>query len=424
MNQLSRKLRTLISTGTGGHDHYYNHSLIKGTHVLRSGTDFKQLSYVEARRKSDGSGKWDFNIIRRDIYSSIPPDPESVELAAKLTASLKSKLEKPIGYTAAGLDARFRTVRLKESNIGNFVCDLMRHTYNADCCIMAAGTIRGDQIYPPGVLRLKDILDCFPFEDPVVVIRATGKAILAALENSVSLHPALEGRFPQVSNIQFEFDPNKPSGQRILWAKIGDDDLILDKVYVLATRGYMARGKDGYDSLLVKSEGGECEEIVSEENGMLISTILRQYFLSLKVLNKWKRWGPSLGRHWGAVHENLKQSHDIIDPQPPSNKAVEAFRAAANNPAEGRKTPTGHRPEGSETPLNESDSEDESSDVKAVPTALSRKEHELVIMRKVMRKWWRLAKLPGHPALCDSLGEGEFMVNWTKVCRHSHVLIF
>ena len=60
---------------------------------------------------------------------------------------------------------------------------------------MAAGTIRGDQIYPPGVLRLKDLMDCFPFEDPVVVIKVTGNAILEALENGVSSYPALEGMF-------------------------------------------------------------------------------------------------------------------------------------------------------------------------------------------------------------------------------------
>jgi hypothetical protein len=98
-----------------------------------------------------------------------------------------------VGYTAAPLDARFVTVRTKESNIGNFVCDLMRYYYDADCCIMAAGTIRGDQIYPPGVLKLRDIVNCFPFEDPVVVMKVTGKAIWDALENGVSNYPALEG---------------------------------------------------------------------------------------------------------------------------------------------------------------------------------------------------------------------------------------
>lgn len=151
----------LIDLVLGGHDHYYQHSLLNGTHILRSGSDFKQLSYIEARRKADGTASWDFTIYRRDIVQQIPEDKSTVELVEKLTSALKAKLEKPVGYTAAPLDARFTTVRLKESNLGNFVCDLMRSFYQADCCIMAAGTVRGDQIYPPGVLKMKDIMNWY-----------------------------------------------------------------------------------------------------------------------------------------------------------------------------------------------------------------------------------------------------------------------
>jgi len=53
--------------------------------------------------------------------------------------------------------------------------------------------MRGDQIYPPGVIKLGDIVNCFPFEDPILVIRVTGSSIVKALENGVSKLPALEG---------------------------------------------------------------------------------------------------------------------------------------------------------------------------------------------------------------------------------------
>jgi hypothetical protein len=101
-----------------------------------------------------------------------------------------------------------------------------------------------------------------------------------------------------VSNIKFKFDPSRPVGSRIVSAEIGGAPLDNDRIYVLATRGYMGRGKDGYRSLLVKPEGGLCEEVVSEENGMLIAAMLRQYFMSLTVMAKWKGWGPALDRHW------------------------------------------------------------------------------------------------------------------------------
>lgn len=300
----------LLDLILGGHDHYYSHDLVKGIHVLRSGTDFRQLSYIEAWRKNDGH--WDFSIMRRDIARSIPEDPQFVELVNKLTSSLQDKLNKPVGYTAAPLDARFTTVRLRESNLGNFMCDMMRHYYDADCALMASGTIRGDQVYPPGVLRMKDIMNCFPFEDPVVVLRVSGRALLEALENSVSLVPALEGRFPQVSNIVFDYSIARPSGSRVVRVQVDGSPLEESRFYSIATRGYMANGKDGFGSLLAKSHGGQAEELVSEENGILMSTMLRQYFLSLKVLGRWRRWA-SLHKHWEDVHSKLHQDHDIVE---------------------------------------------------------------------------------------------------------------
>lgn len=242
-NKLAEQTDGLIDIILGGHDHYYSHSFIKGTHVLRSGTDFKQLSYIEARRKTDGSKRWDFDIWRRDITSEVPEHEETAKLVGELTSKLQKSLSRPIGWTAMPLDARFSTVRIKESNLGNFVCDVMRRYHNADCTIMASGTIRGDQVYPPGVVRIKDITTCFPFEDPVVCLRVKGQAIWDALENGVSTYPALEGRFPQVSNIVFEFDPSREPGKRLNFMQIGGRPYNPEDVYVLVTRGYMGRGK-------------------------------------------------------------------------------------------------------------------------------------------------------------------------------------
>lgn len=87
----------LIDIVLGGHDHYYAHSFRNGTHVLRSGTDFKQLSHIEVWRKSDGTKGWDFRITRRDVVSSIPQDEATVKVVEKLTNKLREKLDKPIG---------------------------------------------------------------------------------------------------------------------------------------------------------------------------------------------------------------------------------------------------------------------------------------------------------------------------------------
>jgi len=192
-HKLAAQLGGQIDIILGGHDHFYAHGLINGTHVLRSGSDFKQLSYLELRRSDTNPGKWDVDIWRRDVVSSVAQDGETLALVEQLTSKLKKSLAKPVGWTAAPLDGRFTTVRKEESNLGNFVCDIMRYHYQGDCAIMASGTIRGDQIYAPGPITLKDITNCFPFEDPLIVLKTSGKNMWDALENSVSMYPALEG---------------------------------------------------------------------------------------------------------------------------------------------------------------------------------------------------------------------------------------
>ena len=57
--------------------------------------------------------------------------------------------------------------------------------------------MRGDQVYAPGVLKLGDIVNCFPFEDPIVVVKVSGAALVRAFENGVSKLPALEGSTPR-----------------------------------------------------------------------------------------------------------------------------------------------------------------------------------------------------------------------------------
>ncbi|KAL5596381.1 hypothetical protein BROUX41_006678 [Berkeleyomyces rouxiae] len=407
-NKLAENTNGLFDLILGGHDHYYAHSLIDGTHVLRSGTDFKNLSFIEGWKREDGSGKWDFNIIRRDVCSSVAPNTEATALVENLTASLKHNLAKPVGWTAVPLDARFVTVRTKESNMGNFVCDIMRGHYGADAALMASGTIRGDKIYPPGVILVRDITDCFPFEDPAILIKVTGQAIWDALENGVSQYPALEGRFPQVSNITFKFDVKLPPGKRVVDASLGGSPIIMDKKYTLATRGYMGRGKDGYDSLLVEPEGGVAEEIVCEENGILISAMLRQYFMGLRTVGRWRY----LSTHWGAIAEKVVPLESTSTANGPRKTGVESSltETSAWNKWLNRRHGIGREPVNENMSL---DDETEQSSKLGSDEDVDKIDGEVLLQRKFFAKWVRKAGL--HTAVCDAMKQEDLSVDWTRV---------
>ncbi len=179
----------------------------------------------------------------------------------------------------------------------------------------------------------------------------------------------------------------------------------------------MARGKDGYTSLLVESEGGQCEEIVSEENGTLISMMLRQYFMALKVLDQWKHWGPSMDRHWGRVAHHVGKSHPTVHPKSQgTSPSTERLSGANKRRASWDEwTPAKLRARRSSvTPLVEhaDDSDDEPTTDTVDQAEMQIIDRELSIMRRVFRKWCRLAGV--HSDSVDCLKEDDFEVDWTK----------
>lgn len=70
----------------------------------------------------------------------------------------------------------------------------------------------------------------------------------------------------------------------------------------------MVTGKDGYTALSV-AEGAEI--VVDEENGVLITTILRQYFLSLKVVGRWSH-GGFYRSFFHGMKEDMKSKGSLV----------------------------------------------------------------------------------------------------------------
>ncbi|KAK9472018.1 Metallo-dependent phosphatase-like protein [Dipodascopsis tothii] len=282
------KLAESVPAGTfdlilGGHDHFYSHRRTNGTDVLCSGTDFRNLTYIQGfRSEAGGVAKWTWDLARRDIHASVAADAATTALVDKISGTLNQKLDKVIGWSKVPLDTTFETVRTRESNMGNFVADIMRVWYGADIALVAGGTLRSDTVYPAGAVKLKDIVLTFPFEDPCVVIEITGRELLDALENGVSKLPALEGRFLQVSGVRYTFCTEK--SPRVQTVTVNGEPLDLARSYTCATRNYMVNGKDGFESLMVPPE----RQIVDEEQGLLIVQMLRMWFLSLKLFGRWK----------------------------------------------------------------------------------------------------------------------------------------
>jgi 5'-nucleotidase len=138
--------------------------------------------------------------------------------------------------------------------------------------------------------------------------------------------------------------------------------------------------------------------------------------MSLKVLGKWKRWGKSMNTRFSEIQTNLQKNHGhgFHEPSPTSPPA-----SSKNNSqkSDGEGT-TNQRDNTPKTTTEEDDPDvDEDEDDgpmydSRVPIQFNDKQTEMI--RRVMKKWWRVARLKGNPNACDELGGTEFQVNWTK----------
>ena len=123
-------------------------------------------------------------------------DPEIDAQATRYLADFKKLMGHTIGHSGVDLESRDIIIRREESNLGNFITDLLRTEYMVDFAFLNSGTFRKNGVIPAGPLSLLQIQECFPFNDTLIVLQMDGSVFKEALEWSVSAYPSEEGRFP------------------------------------------------------------------------------------------------------------------------------------------------------------------------------------------------------------------------------------
>ncbi len=283
--------RKIIASGAfdiliSGDDHSYGTFYDGRTAYVETSIDGEFLSPLDVTvtiKEKDGKRKvrWVPNFRFIDT-ANVTPDPETQAMVDKFSAQLDESLNVPLGPTEGPLDSRRNVVRGQESAMGDLIADAMRWATGADIAIANGGGIRGDRTYDAGtVLTRRDILTELPFGNSTVMVEIPGSQVLAALENGVSQVEKGAGRFPQVSGLEFVYDPTAPAGSRIVSVKVNGEDLDPDKLYKVAANNYILAGGDGYGAL------GGGRVLIDEGNGNLLANDVMNYITAMgKVTEK------------------------------------------------------------------------------------------------------------------------------------------
>lgn len=201
-------------------------------------------------------------VCKRDITTDIQPNEEVKEIVDSFEKQLSDKMSTVMTKSLCQIDTKSSYVRSHESSIGDFFADVMKTELNADCALMNAGSIRSDRFYEAGYLSAGDWVDMFPYRTKLFKVKVTGDLLKKILEQGVAKYPSFEGRFPSISNIEFEFDASLPPYERINpeSLKVGGKSVKGAYTYTMVAPSFIVQGLDGYDhfkeskKMMVESE--------------------------------------------------------------------------------------------------------------------------------------------------------------------------
>lgn len=310
--------------------------------VVKSGSDFRDLSEMTLELRSTPAGSIRAKVIgritgkRHEVIPSMRSSKPLADLLKTLLSSVDNTLKAPLCKVDVRVDVRSKYIRVEESPICDWFCDIIQHAYDGAPCLKecggsdgalaCAGTFRGDSIYGPGLITMGDILEILPFGDPVIIVELDGAMLWDTLENSLAKWPALEGRFPSISGFRVEWDSRKAPGERVLgmWllkpiidgSGFDEEEIRREeggRKYKIVTREYLAQGHDGYEPL---TRG---KWLVDHECGSTFSSIVRSYLLGAQFVTKLLRSKhereAKITSHAGEFIDGLKVGSNSVPDQ-------------------------------------------------------------------------------------------------------------
>lgn len=272
-----------IDVIVGGH----SHSLIEEYPIVAWSTSGEPVLIVTAHEWGKRLGRLDVSFTEDGLVGvfsggpifideSIPEDEGMLELLDEYRPAIEALMTHVVGATNVDLNGAREDIRVRETNLGNLICDAMlwkARSLGATIAIQNGGGIRAS--IPMGDIAMGQVLEVLPYGNQLSVLSLTGDQLIAALENGVSGVEDGAGSFPHVGGMHYTFDPAREPGSRVVSVEIQDaaagsyTALDLIATYTLATNNYLAGGGDGFSVFADAAD--------RYDTGWLLSDALAEY---------------------------------------------------------------------------------------------------------------------------------------------------
>ncbi|MFI3271054.1 MAG: bifunctional UDP-sugar hydrolase/5'-nucleotidase [Pseudomonadota bacterium] len=250
-----------------GHSHsiidgeIYKNAFGEDVILSQAGTKLSHIGQVTIDTTKSGHDALHATLIDANAIG-VTKDAQMQERVEAIQAQFAELLNQNIAYSDYDLLAYTETehtIRLQETNLGDFVADAYKALLGTDVAIVSAGGIRTN--LAKGDVTYQDVIDIHPFGNYIMSMEVTGKAIKDALEMGAALYPLPSASLVHVSGITYSIDSSVPSSvqvdvygnfvrvdgaYRVKDIVINGEALDEARVYTVASHDYLLKqGGDG-----------------------------------------------------------------------------------------------------------------------------------------------------------------------------------
>lgn len=259
----------------GGHDHEHMEVQAGGRWLFKADADARTATVVRLILGEDGRLRVEHEL--RPLTGGTPrPDPAVQALVDEwqtkheqaFCAQAKGGpdcLEEVYGRSRVPLVAEESKIRGEETNLGDWIADLMVKTF-ADCgaqvAFMNSGSLRLNQDLAAGPLTRRQVEELFAYPAPLYLLKIDGKTLRQVAEHATRGWPG-SGSWLQISGFAYVHDQQgKTAGQVTLLTPQGARTVRDDETILAVSNDYMINpeigDQDGYVMLSRDQVVGTC----------------------------------------------------------------------------------------------------------------------------------------------------------------------
>lgn len=227
----------------GGHEHE-NYHLMRGsddTPILKADANARSV-YVHELHVNTVTGEVSVDSRFVPVTDAIPEDPETAAEVEKWVerafAGFRAEGFEPeavVATTTVPLDGREASVRNHATALTELIAEAMLHAAEgAELAVYNGGSIRIDDVLPPGPVTQYDVIRVLPFGGDVVSVAVRGDVLARALDQGVKNRGT--GGFLQTANVTRDAATGR-------WL-ISGEPLRTDRAYVVATSDFLVSGRE------------------------------------------------------------------------------------------------------------------------------------------------------------------------------------